>query len=73
MNLDNNCIKDILLEIEKLPLGQELPFNKLCDTLSKYTEKELIDLYKRVVDKKEYPDFKCWIADMLKLSIFVTV
>lgn len=41
--------------------------------VGEYTEKELIDLYKRVVDKKEYPDFKCWIADMLKLSIFVTV
>lgn len=38
-----------------------------------YTEEELIDLYKRVVDKKEYPDYESWYADMIKLSIFVKI
>lgn len=38
-----------------------------------YTEEELVDLYKREVDKKEYPDYESWYADMIKLSIFVII
>lgn len=36
-------------------------------------EEELVDLYERVVDKKEYPDYESWYTDMIKLSIFVII
>ena len=41
--------------------------------VGEYTEDELVDLYKRVVNKKEYPDYESWYADMIKLSIFVII
>ena len=41
--------------------------------VGEYTEEELVDLYKRVVDKNDYPDYESWYADMIKLSIFVII
>ncbi len=29
------------------------------------------EVYKNNVDKKEYPDFSCWISDMIKSGVFL--
>ena len=39
--------------------------------VGEYTKEGLVDLYEKVVNKKEYPDYESWYADMIKLSIFI--
>lgn len=35
-----------------------------------FTEKQMREVYRDMVNKKEYPDFECWISDMLKSGVF---
>ncbi len=34
-----------------------------------YTEKEMLELY-ALVDKQEYPEYSCWITDMIRSGVF---
>lgn len=46
----------------------EVPFqNKV------FNEEQMKKLYDGLVDKNEYPDFECWINDMLKSGVFEEV
>ena len=38
-----------------------------------YTLEEMQALYIVKVDKKEYPDFECWLHDMVKSGVFEKV
>ncbi len=40
---------------------------------SVFTKREMRKVYKELADKKEYPDFTCWLMDMLKSGVFVKV
>lgn len=33
------------------------------------TERQWLEFYERNIDKKEYPTFKCWWIDMLKMDL----
>ena len=35
-----------------------------------FTEKQMHEVYRHMVDKAEYPDFECWFTDMLKSGVF---
>lgn len=35
-----------------------------------FTKKQMYEVYKTIVDKTEYPDFKCWMIDMLRSGVF---
>ena len=35
-----------------------------------FTEKQMQEVYRHMVDKTEYPDFECWFTDMLKSGVF---
>ena len=34
-----------------------------------FTEKQMKEVYRDLADKKEYPDFACWLADMVKSGV----
>ena len=36
-----------------------------------YSSCEMYETYRRKVDKHEYPNYDCWLADMLKSGVFV--
>lgn len=36
-----------------------------------YSRSEMRETYQKKVDKSEYPDYECWLADMLKSGVFV--
>lgn len=36
-----------------------------------YTLPQMRGMYNAIVSKKEYPDFDCWLVDMLKSGVFV--
>ena len=38
-----------------------------------FTEKQMYKVYRDMADKKEYPDFKGWLADMVKSGVFEEV
>lgn len=38
-----------------------------------FTEKQMQEVYRDMADRKEYPDFSCWFADMLKSGVFEEV
>lgn len=38
-----------------------------------FTEKQMHEAYRDMTDKKEYPDFGCWLDDMLKSGVFEEV
>lgn len=38
-----------------------------------FTEKQMKEVYRDMVNKAEYPDFKCWLADMVKSGVFEEV
>ena len=38
-----------------------------------FTEKQMYEVYRDLADKKEYPDFACWLADMVKSGVFEEV
>jgi hypothetical protein len=35
-----------------------------------FTEKQMHEVYRNMVDKTEYPDFECWKTDMLMSGVF---
>ena len=35
-----------------------------------FTEKQMKEVYRDLVDKSEYLDFECWLLDMLKSGVF---
>ena len=35
-----------------------------------FTIEQIQEVYRDLADKKEYPDFECWLADMLKSGVF---
>ena len=37
-----------------------------------YTIETLKIYYEKEIDKTDYPDFECWMHDMIKMSIFIT-
>lgn len=38
-----------------------------------FTENQMKEVYRDLANKEEYPDFECWIADMLKSGVFEEV
>lgn len=36
-----------------------------------YTIETLKIYYEKEIDKLDYPDFECWMRDMIKLGIFI--
>ena len=38
-----------------------------------FTEKQMKEVYRDMTNKAEYPDFKCWLADMVKSGVFEEV
>ena len=38
-----------------------------------FTEKQMHEVYRDLADKNEYPDFNCWLADMVKSGVFEEV
>jgi len=36
-----------------------------------YTKSEIFQLYLSEINKLEYTNFECWLADMLKMGILV--
>lgn len=38
-----------------------------------FTERQFKKIYHVLADKTEYPDFKCWKADMIKSGVFEKV
>lgn len=49
-------------------IAYEEPVKNRC-----FTEKQVYEVYRDLADKKEYPDFSCWLADMLKSGKFAEV
>lgn len=35
-----------------------------------FTEKQMHEVYRDLVDKAEYPNFECWKTDMLRSGVF---
>ena len=35
-----------------------------------FTEKQMKEVYRDMVDKEEYSDFESWFADMIKSGVF---
>lgn len=35
-----------------------------------FTKDQMKEIYRDMVHKEEYPDFECWLADMLKIGVF---
>lgn len=38
-----------------------------------FTEKQMHEVYRDLADRTEYPDFECWLNDMLKSGVFEEV
>ena len=38
-----------------------------------FTEKQMYKVYRDMADKKEYPDFKGWLTDMVKSGVLEEV
>lgn len=38
-----------------------------------FTEKQMKEIYRDMADRKEYPDFSIWLADMVKSGVFEEV
>lgn len=38
-----------------------------------FTEKQMYKIYRDMANKIEYPDFDCWLLDMLKSGVFEEV
>lgn len=36
-----------------------------------FTERQMYEIYRDLADKEEYPDFECWIYDMIKMEVFI--
>ena len=51
--------------MNKLYITYEQPFEGRT-----FTTKQMTEVYRDLADKKEYPDFHGWIADMVKSGVF---
>ena len=40
---------------------------------SKFSHMQMEMVYKKMVDKKEYPNFEIWMEDMLRSGVFETL
>lgn len=38
-----------------------------------FTNKQMHEVYRDLADRTEYPDFECWLSDMLKSGVFEEV
>lgn len=38
-----------------------------------FTKKQMHEVYRDMANKTEYPDFACWLADMVKSGVFEEV
>ena len=38
-----------------------------------FTFKQMHEVYRDLADRTEYPDFECWLSDMLKSGVFEEV
>ena len=38
-----------------------------------FNEKQMYEVYRDLADKNEYPDYECWLIDMLKSGVFEEV
>lgn len=38
-----------------------------------FTASQMKEVYRDMVDQDEYPDFKCWLLDMLRSGVFEEV
>lgn len=38
-----------------------------------FTASQMYDVYINLVDKEEYPDFDCWITDMVNSGVFESI
>lgn len=38
-----------------------------------FNEKQMYEVYRDLADKNEYPDYECWLHDMLKSGVFEEV
>lgn len=52
----------------KLYITYEEPFEN-----RKFNSNQIKEVYRDMADKAEYPDFECWISDMLKSGVFEEV
>ena len=52
----------------KYYITYEAPLENRC-----FTEKQMKEVYRDLVDKNEYPTFDIWFLDMLKSGIFERV
>lgn len=43
------------------------------DFCGTYSDDEMKNIYKLIVNKKEYQDFECWLFDMIKSGVFVEI
>ena len=35
-----------------------------------FTARQMKEVYRDLADRTEYPDYECWLADMLKSGVF---
>ncbi len=64
MRINNDCARDILLEVEKIPFGESVSVEKLKEKIEKYTIEDVISIvtlfnrehYLTVLDKVSYDD-----------------
>ena len=52
----------------KYYITYEAPLENRC-----FTEKQMKEVYRDLVDKNEYPTFDIWFSDMLKSGVFERV
>ena len=65
MKFNNDCVRDILINVEKIPYGETITIEKLCEVLSKYSSEEVLSMvsilnrehYIFIMDKGGYNDF----------------
>lgn len=68
MKLDPNCVRDILLEIEKLPYQKTLLFSELTDSLASYDE-DTISYCCLKLSEAEYLDISTYGALGKKITV----
>ena len=64
MRINNDCARDVLLEVENIPFGESISVEKLKEKLEKYTIEDVISIvtlfnrehYLTVLDKVSYDD-----------------
>ena len=65
MKFNNDCVRDILINVEKIPYTETMTIEKLCSILSKYSPEDVLAMvsilnrehYLFIMDKGGYNDF----------------